>query len=264
MSNAKDYSSEAQQIPVDHHTSFGGWLPTFGQMRNALRLNFLESPSAQKSLASAETDVSATSMRQGIGLVCVTALLAGLLPVLTDAWAFNHTGMMARLLQLTDMLGNEYGLPGENAPTVLRVAIDAVQTGAGLPPAFFPKALAVDLLGIGAWLNWPVRWLNVWLVYGLSVLLLLKAQGATTTLQRFYAYTAYAALPLTLTGLGAIPVLGLLLRVGAWLWALLIYVRILEAETGLASGKIIVAVLTPVVIGLALGGIALSLVLPKI
>ncbi|MEZ4580832.1 MAG: hypothetical protein R3A10_04110 [Caldilineaceae bacterium] len=53
------------------------------------------------------------------------------------------------------------------------------------------------------WINWPLTWLSYWLVFGVVVLLAAKLFRASTTLQRFYAATGYAAKLLMLVGLGS-------------------------------------------------------------
>jgi hypothetical protein len=67
---------------------------------------------------------------------------------------------------------------------------DALQTLAGLSPALLPGWLAALLSTVGEWINWPLRWLTWWLVYGTATLLAAKVWGATTTLQRFLAATS--------------------------------------------------------------------------
>ena len=98
---------------------------------------------------------------------------------------------------------------------------------------------------MGGWINWPLSWLNIWIVYGLAVLLLAKLLGAKTTLQQFYTLTSFAFLPLVLTGLGFIPCLGIVVNIVALLWAAAIYVVAVRAATGLNTGLTIMCALLP-------------------
>jgi hypothetical protein len=105
--------------------------------------------------------------------------------------------------------------------------------------------LAALLSTVGEWINWPLRWLTWWLVYGTAVLLAAKAWGVPTTLQRFLAVTSYAAVPMILSGLGPIPCLGVVAQIGAVVWMVAVYVTSVRAVTGLDWGRAVVAVILP-------------------
>lgn len=234
------------------------WLPTLNQVQQAIQLQFGAEPSAQSdrepTLPATETsnDVWAISMRQGLGLVVVAALLAGLIPFLVNAVTAMRLGTALPLAQLAQqaqeqsVAGDPLGLWGETWQMV-----------AGLQPAVFPGWLAGLLTSIGAWINWPLSWLTWWLVYGTVVLLAAKIWGAPTTLQRFLALTSYAAVPMVLTGLGPIPCLGILAQIVAGIWMLAVYITSVRAVTGLDWGRTVLAVVIPGAAILLLGFIAL-------
>ncbi|NJN82600.1 MAG: hypothetical protein HC802_10235 [Caldilineaceae bacterium] len=176
------------------------WLPSRGQLLSALQLEpaypiipDLDAPLPAHSLA-------ATSMRQGMGLVVLAALLAGLIPFLFTWVIALQAGSAAQLARAAAEM--DLGADLADGSLVRLVLSDAVNAMVALEPAGLPGWLAATLTALGEWLEWPLRWLAVWIVYGLGVLGTLKLLGATTTLQRYYAISAYAALPLILVGIG--------------------------------------------------------------
>jgi hypothetical protein len=177
--------------------------------------------------------------------VVVAALLAGLLPFLVNAVTSMRAGTALPLAQFAQ----EQSVDG----TIPALWGDTWQRLAGLPPALLPGWLAGLLTSLGTWINWPLRWITWWLVYGTGVLLAAKIWGAPPTLQRFLAVTSYAAVPLVLTGLGPIPWLGTLVELVAVLWMLAVYGSSVRAVTGLDWGRTILAVVLPGAIVSAIG-----------
>ncbi|GIV79460.1 MAG: hypothetical protein KatS3mg050_3854 [Litorilinea sp.] len=222
------------------------WLPSPQQVSNAIQLRFEEGTGETADLADS---APAISMRQGLGLVIVAGLVAGSLPFLVHWIAAARAGTTVPLWRLAQAAAEGQGT-GVLAETLQRIA--------GLEPAFFPGWLAAGLSALGLWLSQPLHWLTLWIVYGLGVLVVLKLQGATTTLQRFYAITSYAAVPLVLTFFSPIPCLGGLARTVGYLWALVLYVQAIRALTGFHLGQVIVAVLVPTAVGLLAGLLSLS------
>ena len=131
----------------------------------------------------------------------------------------------------------------------LRVWSDTVATIAGLEP-IAPGWLAATLSALGNWLNWPLRWLSSWIVYGLCVLAVAKLLGAPTTLQRHYAGVSYAYLPLLLLGLTPIPYVGPVFALAGLIWAMVVYVRAVRVVAGFDTLRALVAVVSPALIGL--------------
>jgi hypothetical protein len=191
-------------------------------------------------------------MRQGLGLVVTAALVAGLLPFVLNWITATQLSTVAPLAELARTA--ETRLAEAQAWRPLAVLLETGQTLAGLPPSLLPGWLAGFLSALGQWLNWPLRWLTWWIVYGLGVLVVAKLLGSTATLQRFYALTSYTALPLVLLALSPIPCLGLVAQTVAALWALVVYVAAVRAVSGLSLGQALISVVVP-------GGVALLLLL---
>src|SRR5690606_37332853 len=88
-----------------------------------------------------------------------------------------------------------------------------------------------------------------------------KLLGAQTTLQRFYALTAYGSIPLVLTGLGPIPCLGAVASVLGGIWAFIVYLAAVRVVTRMSLGYALVSVILPVAVVLLLGAmVAISLI----
>lgn len=230
MNTSSFLQSDGTLRPTDDRGRHG-WLPTLTQLQQALRFDF--------SVAQ-PNGVWAISMRQGMGLIVVTALVAGLLPFLVNWVTAARLGTALPLAELAHEFETDPGATGWAAGIS-----DTWQTLAGLPPAFFPGWLAAFLSSLGAWINWPLNWLAWWIAYGAGVLAVAKVWGAPTTLQRFFAMTSYAALPLLLLALGPIPCLGALARIIGVLWMLALYTAAVRAVTGLDWGRAVAAVLAP-------------------
>ena len=230
------------------------WLPTVEQVRNAARLHIAwPTPDDDSSLFEPDS-VMLTGMRQAIGLIVVTAILAGFIPFCVNWWTAARVGTVVPLATAAQSAAQ--------APTsamlpvpILRTTVEAM---AGLPPAVFPGWLAAGLSALGLWISVPLNWLTIWLVYGLGVLVVLKLLGAATTLQHFYGVTGYAAMPLLLTGLAPIPCLGALLTLVAYVWALTLYLQVLRVETGLDTWRVILAVLLPAGLAMLVGLLAVG------
>lgn len=230
------------------------WLPVPQQMSDAVQLR-----------SSAYTNIT---MQQSLGMIVVLGLLAGFLPFI------HHWILAARLgtvlpfalaaqasEQLRDSLPQIFiSVPGIN-PVIMS---EFYPTIAGLPQPL-PGWAAGGLSALGEWINWPLQWISLWIVYGAFVMAINKAFGATPTLQHFYAATGYAAVPLLLTGLSPIPCLGWLAVIVGSFWAAVVYIRANQDVTGLPTFQAAAAVLLPAVIGILLllalfGMVAFSLI----
>ncbi|MBX2997395.1 MAG: hypothetical protein KF893_02705 [Caldilineaceae bacterium] len=210
------------------------WLPVPQQMSDAVQLR-----------RNAYTNIS---MQQALGMIVLLGLLAGLLPFISNwVWAarMNTALPFAQLaqasVQLRDSLPAIFiGLPGISPILVSEL----FPTIAGLPQPL-PGWAAGGLSALGEWINWPLQWLSIWIVYGAFVMVVNKALGATPTLQHFYAATGYAAVPLLLTGLSPIPCLGWLAVILGTIWAVAVYVRANQDVTGFPPAKAATAVFLP-------------------
>lgn len=233
---------------VTEGSQLGEWLPSFGQMSDALRLRLADAIDGDVEKRSDLGDLPATSMRQGFGMIVVAGLIAGLIPFVVDliqALAYGTAVPLAQMASQWDAMGSLVG-QGRAPFSVWR---EAAETVAGLDP-IAPGWLAAFLSALGGWIDWPLRWLTSWIVYGLTVLVIAKLLGAPTTLQRFYAGVSYAYLPLLLLGLTPIPFVGWLFALAAWIWALIVYVRAVRVVAEFDTLRAFVSVISPLLIGL--------------
>lgn len=212
------------------------WLPTAQQISNAAQLR--------------SNAYGNSTMQQALGMIVLLGLLAGLLPFALNWFWAARAGTVLPLAEAarSAAAAEEDGgwavprMPWMPEPSVRS---ELFQTLAGMDQPL-PGWLAAGLSALGEWLNWPLRWLGVWIVYGALVMVANKGLGGHVTLQRFYAATSYAAAPLLLTGLGPIPCLGGLASLAGIVWALAVYIRANGDVSGLDYRRAAAAVLLPV------------------
>lgn len=275
MSTSIQPTKNVQITPAPQPARLAAWLPTQQQMRGAVQLRFAYAPPVVSESALGESALneppdsnSAISntpigtpfrthplditMRQGLGLVCAAALVAGLLPFI---WNWTQAAAIGTALPLA-RAAQAWSQPvAAAAPNSAADIIgETAQIVAGLPPRG-PVGLAAFLSALGEWLNWPMRWLAVWIVYGLGVAGMALLLGARSTLQHFYAATSYAFIPLLLGALAFVPVLGWLLGLAGVIWAVVVYFHAARAITGLDTLRMVISLIAPV----AAGALALML-----
>lgn len=215
------------------------WLPRQEQLINALQLRVNEA------LTTTENHPGAT-MRQGLGLVVVAGLLAGTLPFLVNWVVAARVGAALPLVRAAEEFQRRADRLSAT-PLPLHVWAETANSIAGMSPRL-PGWIAAGLSALGQWINLPLNWLTCWIVYGLAVLVIAKLLGATTTLPRFYAATAYGFAPLVLTLLSPVPCLGWLATVLAVVWALIVYIHAVQVTTALSVGKALLATILPAVV----------------
>ena len=76
---------------------WSNWLPSLSQIQQAIQLNFENAPTSS-------TNVWAITMRQGLGLVVVAALLAGLLPFLVNTVTAISVGAPLPFVRLAEQV----------------------------------------------------------------------------------------------------------------------------------------------------------------
>lgn len=246
--NAQTFVHRPERTAAPDLWSPQGWLPAWSQVRTALTLQVEQVITPWDTEGVAEDKVASfhtTSMRQGIGLVVIAALIGGLLPLVVQWMQAAQIGTATPLAMLARYA--EAQSNGVNLTPFTQVWTNTARTMAGLEP-IAPVWLAAGLSALGNWLNWPLTWLTIWLVYGLGVLATLKFQGATTTLPHFYGATSYAFVPLALLGLGVIPYLGPLFSLAGIIWAVLIYGETVRALANLPTQRVVVSLLTPLAV----------------
>ena len=222
------------------------WLPTPQKMSDAVQLR-----------ASGFID---TTMRQSLGMVVALGLLAGFVPFLVNWEQAASAGSALPLARLGALASRLDQTPLNYAPAIPNAALmgEFLQLTAGLDQPV-PGWLAAFLSALGAWINWPLLWLTVWIVYGALVMVCNKALGAGVRLQPFFAATGFAAAPLLLIGLSPIPCLGRVSSVVGVIWAIIVYARANEGVTGLPRGRSLAAVLLPLMFILLVSLLAVSL-----
>lgn len=212
--------------------SLHNWLPSPQKMSDAVQLR-----------ASGFTE---TTMRQSLGMVVLLGLLAGFLPFLANWQQAASVGTALPLARL----GAQASLLQETPLDYISTYFDPVQLGelfqviAGLPQPL-PGWLTAFISAFGEWINWPLRWLAVWIVYGALVMVCNNLLGATCRLQPFFAATGFAAAPLLLIGLSPIPCLGRVCSVVGVIWAFIVYARANEEVTSLPRLRSLTAVALP-------------------
>ena len=212
------------------------WLPSPQQISNGAQMR-----------PHAYTD---STMQQALGMIVSLGLLAGLLPFAVHWFVAARAGTVLPLAQAARSTIEMQGLAGRFGSGVPwlwdpSAVSDLYRTLAGLDQPL-PGWLAAGLSALGEWINWPLRWLTLWIVYGILVMVANKMLGGHVTLQRFFAATSFAAAPLLLTGLSPIPCLGALASVAGIVWALAVYVRANAEVTGLETSRAAAAVLLPI------------------
>ncbi len=219
------------------------WLPPPQKMSDAIQLR--------------APGFANTTMRQSLGMVVLLGLLAGFLPFLFNwgqATAAGSALPLARLAAVGAMLNasllergamNQAPIQFVSGLFGLAQLGELFQTIAGLEQPF-PGWFTAFLSALGEWINWPLRWLSLWIVYGALVMVCNKALGAANRLQPFFAATGFAAAPLLLSGLAPIPCLGRVGSVAGVIWAVIVYARANEEVTGLPRSRSLIAVFLPV------------------
>jgi hypothetical protein len=222
----------------------GGWLPSLQQMSAALQFRVAQAIGPDPANAKFHPGVH-TSMRQGLGMLVLVGLVAGLLDFLVNWISAARIGTALPLAQLSTVLTGWEDSPSTIFPNAAGAA-SAAQVLAGLEPKA-PAWIAAGLSSLGAWISLPLQLMAIWITYGLFVLLVARLLGATPTLtlQRFYAATGYAFLPLMLTMLAPLACVGTIAGLAAWLWSFLLYVATVRFVAGVDTGRAVVAVLTP-------------------
>lgn len=236
--------------------ALSNWLPQIEQVRAALQLRIDEVIGTTGAEAENEADLATTSMRQGLGLVVALGLLAGALPFVVNWINAARAGTTVQLLRLAQGVG-ERGEAWGALPLPLEVWANTARTIAGMEPRL-PGWLAALLSALGEWINWPLSWLALWLVYGLGVLVVSKLFGSPATLQRFYAATAYSFTPLLLASFSPIPCLGALATLAGVIWMVVMYIHAVYVVTGLEMGRAILSVFLPAALVAVVGLVTLS------
>lgn len=225
--------------PREEWTQRRYWLPDFNQMWNAARLNLADA------FDPFERGRITVSMRQGIGVIVVLGLLAGVPTLLANLWLGLSMGTAVPLAAAAASLAElAAGYPAN--PVANEVAYTAGLL-AGIEPRM-PGLLAALLSALGLWLNWPLGWLANWIVYGAVVAGLARLMGAPNNLQTFFAATSFTAVPLVLTGLSPIPFIGPLAGIVGILWAFVLYYQAVRRVTGLDATRTLLSVVLPGVV----------------
>lgn len=226
------------------------WLPSPQQAWDALLFHI---PDAVDPFERGEVT---TSMRQGMGLVLVLGLLAGIVPFFGNLWLSISVGAAAPLATLGQSA--ERWLAAYGSIPAVDIVAHTVQSIVGLEPRL-PGVVAATLSSLGLWLNTPLNWLSLWIIYGTMVLATARFMGAHARLETFFAATSFAFVPLVLTGLVAIPYVGPVLSLAGVVWAFLLYVQTAFWATRLHIVRVVVSMLLPIAILLALPTLATML-----
>lgn len=227
------------RAPREEWTQRRYWLPDVNQMLNAARLNLADA------FDPFERGAITVSMRQGIGLIAVLGLLAGVPTLLANLWLGLSMGAAVPLAATAASLANLAA--GYTTNPIAGEVANTASLLAGTEPQM-PGFLAALLSALGLWLNWPLGWLANWIVYGAVVAGLARLMGAPSNLQTFFAATSFTAVPLVLTGLSPIPFIGPLAVITGVIWAFALYYQAIRRVTGLDAARTLVSILLPLVV----------------
>jgi hypothetical protein len=244
----KTYIVQPGQLDREDWTRWSNWMPTIDQLGAAARLNVADAVDPW------ERGFVTVTMRQGIGLIVLMGLLAGIIPLLANLWQSIAMGTAVPLAQAANSVAPLTSAYPPDSP--IYILSSTVQTIAGLPSRM-PGFLAGFLSSLGVWINTPLSWLTTWIVYGIFVSGLARLMSAANTLQAFFAATAFAAVPLVLTGFAPIPWIGPILAIAGVVLAFAVYYGAVRYTTRLDGGRTFLAMLLPLAIGLVLPLLAL-------
>jgi hypothetical protein len=244
------YVVQPGQLQRDDWLRLSNWIPSLEQIMAAARLQIRDAVDPW------ERGAVTVSMRQGLGMIVLLGLIAGIIPLIANLWLALPLQTAVPLAQAGSSAAQMTAAYG--ADSALGILGSTMQTAAGLEPQM-PGILAALLSALGLWINTPLTWLAWWIIYGTFVLAMARLMGATNTLQTFFAATSFAAVPLLLTGLAPIPWIGPLLTfVGAAL-AYAVYYLALQFVTRLDAGRAALCMLLPLAVGIALPLLAMGI-----
>ncbi len=227
----------------DDWLRWSNWMPTLDQIGAAARLKVADAVDPW------ERGVVTATMRQGLGLIVLLGLLAGLLPFFANLWLAVPMQTSVPLAQAaTNVMPWSRAYPADSLPSIVG---STVQMVAGLEPRM-PGVFAAILSALGLWINTPLSWLGYWIVYGLFVAGFARLMGAANSLPAFFAATSFAAVPLLLTGLAPIPWVGPLLALAGVVLAFVVYFQTVRFATRLEGGRTLLAMLLPLAVGIIL------------
>jgi hypothetical protein len=243
------YVVQPGQLERDDWLRWSNWIPSIDQMVAAARLQVKDAVDPW------ERGAVTVTMRQGLGMIVLLGLIAGVVPLIANLWLALPLQTAVPLAQAGN---NAAQMTADYPPdSVLGVIGSTVQTAAGLEPRM-PGVLAAILSALGVWINTPLGWLATWILYGTFVFAAARLMGAPNTLQNFFAATSFAAVPLLLTGLMPVPWVGPLLAFAGALLASAVYFLAVQFVTRLDAGRVALCMLLPLALGIVLPLLALG------
>ena len=248
--NQQTYVVQPGQLRRDDWLRWSNWMPSLDQVGAAARLRVKDAVDPW------ERNAVTVTMRQGLGMILVLGLAAGIVPLIANLWLALPLQTSVPLAQAGNNAAQMMAAYGANSP--LGIIGSSVQTAAGLEPRM-PGFLAAILSALGLWINTPLTWLPYWIVYGALVFAAARLMGAANTLQQFFAATSFAAVPLLLTGLAPLPWIGPLLAFAGTVLAFTVYFQAIHFVTRLDGGRTALCMLLPLALGLFLPLLALGI-----
>jgi hypothetical protein len=247
--NPDTYVIQGAQLKREDWLRLSNWLPSFEQMAAAARLQIMDA------VDPFERGAVTVTMRQGLGMIAVLGLIAGIIPLIANLWLALPLQTSVPLAQAGSNAAQMAAAYDPNSP--LGIIGSTVQTMTGLPPRI-PGVFAALLSALGMWINTPLTWLAWWIVYGTLVFAAARLMGASNTLQTFFAATSFAAVPLLLTGFAPIPWIGPLLFLAGDVLAAAVYYLAMQLVTRLDAGRTALCMLLPLAVGIVLPLVALG------
>lgn len=247
--NPDTYVIQGAQVKREDWLRPSNWLPSLEQMLAAARLQ------VKDAVDPFERGAVTVTMRQGLGMIALLGLIAGIIPLIANLWLALPLQTSVPLAQAGSNAAQMTGAYDAGSP--LAIIGNTLQTMTGLPPQM-PGVFAALLSALGIWINTPLTWLAWWIVYGALVFAAARLMGASNTLQAFFAATSFGAVPLLLTGLAPIPWIGPLLAFAGAVLAFAVYYLAMQLVTKLDAGRTALCMLLPLAVGIVLPLVALG------
>lgn len=237
------YVVQPGQLQRDDWLRWSNWMPSLDQILSAGRLQLRDAADPW------ERGYVTVTMRQGLGLIVLLGLVAGIIPLIANLWLALPLQTSVPLAQAGSSAAQM--TTAYPANSVLGIIGNTIQTIAGLEPRM-PGIIVAFLSALGVWINTPLGWLANWLVYGTFVFAIARLMGAANTLQAFFAATSFAAVPMLLTGLSPLPWIGPLFGFAGIVLAFAVYYEAVRFVTRLDAGRTALCMLLPLAIGIIL------------
>jgi hypothetical protein len=204
----------------------------------------------------------ANVLGRGLTLLVLTTLVAGFLSFGRDVIRGLRPTSIERQRQETEEAIRQFtqswrdmqqftDVPPQNVEQVVTYLRSGMEIGLRIDalPTPLPKPVGRAFEALGRLLSLPFNRMTAWLGYTIWVLLIAKLLGGRATVSQTLGATALYAVPHVLDILHLVPCLGGLLGLVATVWGIAVYVKALAVANEFSTGKSVLAVVAPALIG---------------